>query len=227
MPAAVMIFAAGFGTRMKHLTRDVPKPMIPVAGLPLIDHAIALAKDLPATRIVANLHYKANVLEQHLTDTGVLTITEHPDILDTGGGLRNALSLLGPHPVITLNSDAIWKGPNPLSALMKAWNPDTMDGLLMTLPPARTLGHDSAGDFSRDANGRVKRGPGWVYGGAQILKTHRLEEISEERFSLNRIWDMMIADNSLYAIEYDGLWCDVGHPGGIKIAEDMLRMPDV
>lgn len=224
---SVMVFAAGFGTRMKHLTQSRPKPMIPVAGTPLIDHALALTKDLPDAKIVVNLHYKADVLENHLRDRAVKTVREEPQILDTGGGLRNALPLLGAAPVMTLNSDAIWRGANPLSTLAAAWDPARMDGLLACVAPYNAIGHAGPGNFVADAEGRIQRGDGWIYGGAQIIKTDMLHDIPDDVFSLNRLWDMMIAKNSLYALEYDGKWCDVGHPEGIPLAESMLGAGDV
>ena len=227
MSFPVMIFAAGFGTRMKHLTRDKPKPMVKVAGRPLIDHAIDLAKNAGATKLVANLHYKADVLERYLAGTGVMARVERPQILDTGGGLRNALDLLGDGPVITLNSDAIWKGDNPLADLTHAWEPDKMDALLMTVPLANAIGYQGEGNFVISPTGTATRGPGAVYSGAQIIKPDLLHDITDDVFSLNRVWDMMIEKNSLYALEYNGFWCDVGHPEGIDLAENLLRFNDV
>lgn len=218
----VMIFAAGFGTRMRPLTLERPKPLIEVAGRPLIDHALAMARGLPAERIVINLHYKADMLNAHLQGTDVHMVTEAPDILDTGGGLRNALPLLADTSVMTLNPDAIWRGANPLVQLSQLWAPDRMDGLLMCVPVAQTHGYAGSGDFQSDADGRITRGPGMVYGGCQIIKTDRLTDIAEPVFSLNRLWDVMMADNRLYAAQYGGAWCDVGHPSGIAEAEAML-----
>lgn len=224
---SVMVFAAGFGTRMKQLTQDRPKPMIAVAGRPLIDHTLDLVDALPAARTVVNLHYKAEVLQEHLAGRDLQTSLEWPDILDTGGGLRQALPLLGADPVITLNSDAIWAGANPLTQLCAAWDPDVMDGLLVCVPKARARGHAGPGNFIPDAEGRVTRGDGLIYGGAQIIKTELLQQITAKAFSLNLLWDMMIAKNSLYAVEYAGDWADVGHPDGIRLAEALVRGPDV
>lgn len=218
-----MLFAAGFGTRMKHLTRDRPKPMVQVAGVPLIDHALSLATSCGAKNIVVNLHYKAEILQQHLSGRGIQTIVEEPTILDTGGGLRNALPLLGPDPVMTLNTDAVWGGDNPLDLLRDAWRPDRMEGLLMCIPPHNCVGYQGNGNFVADAQGRITRGDGVVFGGAQIIKTDRLHNIREDAFSLNVLWDQMIAENSLYSLTYGGKWCDVGHPEGITLAEDVLE----
>ncbi|MEX3316155.1 nucleotidyltransferase family protein [Sulfitobacter sp. PS-8MA] len=226
-PDAIMMFAAGFGTRMKHLTQTQPKPMVPLAGRPLIDHALDLARGIAPRRIVANLHYLPDQLEAHLRPQGVATVREMPDILDTGGGLRNALPLLGEGPVFTMNSDAIWAGPNPLTLLRAAWEPRQMDALLMTVPLGQTLGHEGKGDFALGPEGHLTRGPGNVYGGVQIIKTDLLAEIEEERFSLNILWDMMLQRERLFGMAYPGRWCDVGHPGGIALAESLLADADV
>jgi len=223
MSAPVLLFAAGFGTRMKHLTADRPKPLVEVAGRPLIDHTLALAQQISPPVIVANLHYRAEMLEKHLHPLAVETIVEHPDILETGGGLRNALPLLGDGPVITMNTDAIWRGANPLTALLEAWNPDKMDALLMGVPPARAMEHSGEGDFTIDKDGRLTRGAGLVYGGVQIIKTDLLSDIKEQSFSLNLLWDIMLQSGRLYGLTYEGSWCDVGHPGGITTAEELLK----
>ena len=107
---AVMIFAAGFGARMGDLTKDRPKPLITVAGRALIDHALDLVGRGP---VVVNLHYKGAQMEHHLKGRDVRLAWE-PEILETGGGLKAALPLLGAGPVMTLNSDAVWTGDNPL-----------------------------------------------------------------------------------------------------------------
>lgn len=218
-----MIFAAGFGTRMQPLTRDRPKPLVEVAGRPMIDHAIALARNAGAQRIVANLHYKAEMLRDHLKGSGVRFVEEAPDILDTGGGLRHALPVLGDGPVWALNPDAIWQGPNPLKLLKDHWDGGRMDALLLCVPPARAKAHAGSGDFRIGPDGRATRGDAAIYGGAQIIHPGRLAEIPERAFSLNRLWDMLIAERRCFACLYPGAWCDVGHPAAIPIAEEMLK----
>lgn len=226
-PQAVMLFAAGFGTRMGALTADRPKPLIPVAGRALIDHALDLVEGAAIPQRVANLHYRAEMLAAHLAGRNVQLSIEAPDILETGGGLRHALPLMGAGPVFTLNTDAIWQGPNPLVLAQQAWDPDTMDALLVCIPPAQAVGHAGAGDFTPDATGRLTRGPGLIYGGAQIIKTDMLEQIPEQVFSLNLLWDRMLAQGRLFGLRYPGKWCDVGRPEGIDMAERMIGDTDV
>ena len=219
-PRSVMIFAAGKGTRMGALTAHVPKPLIPVAGRPLIDHALALTGGLHR---VVNVHHLAPQLVAHLAGQPDLAISDETDLLrETGGGLRHALPLLGPEPVFTLNSDAVWRGPNPLTVLARAWDPARMDGLVLLMRPEDTRGHAFVSGFCTDDQMRITRGLQHFYPGAQILRTEGLADIPDEVFSLNLLWDRMIAAGRLYGVLYDGLWCDVGRPENIATAEEML-----
>ncbi|MEN9061279.1 nucleotidyltransferase family protein [Ponticoccus litoralis] len=220
MPDAVMLFAAGFGTRMGALTAERPKPLIAVAGRPLLDHALALTAGVP-TRVV-NAHYRAEQVIAHLKDTNIAVSVETPEILDTGGGLRHALPLLGTQPVYTLNTDAVWSGPNPLDRLAAAWQPDRMDALLLCIPLARAVGRSGGGDFALGPGGALMRGGDFVYTGAQIVKTDALAGIGEKAFSLNVLWNQMAQEGRLFGTAYPGRWCDVGHPEGITLAEEML-----
>lgn len=222
---AAMLFAAGFGTRMGALTQDRPKPLIPVAGKALLDHALEVLEGAGIRKIVVNTHYRGAQIAEHLAHRPDLHLVHEELILETGGGLRNALPILGHAPVITLNSDAVWTGKNPVRQLLNAWDVDRMDALLLLLPAAQALGHAGRGDFVMDAQGRLTRAAGaagLIYLGAQILRTEGLAQISDPVFSLNRLWDQAIAKGRAYGIVHHGQWCDVGHPEGIATAERLL-----
>ena len=228
-PEALMIFAAGRGTRMGALTRTRPKPLIRVAGRALIDHALAQAEGASVTRRVVNCHYLADRIAAHLAarandppGTPPVAISHEPVLLDTGGGLRAALPLLGAGPVFTLNSDAVWAGPNPLAALRAGWH-DRAEALLLLVPPERAHARRAGGDFTLGPDGRLKRGGDLVYTGAQIIRTGALAEPEGPVFSLNAVWDAMARRGTLRGLVHDGAWCDVGHPGGIRAAEALLR----
>jgi MurNAc alpha-1-phosphate uridylyltransferase len=223
-PQAVMIFAAGLGTRMGELTRDRPKPLIQVAGRPLIDHALALAAGIP--RVVINTHAHAGQMQAHLARTAPdARISHESERLETGGGLKRALPLLGPGPVFTLNADIFWTGPNPLAGLAAAW---TGEGALLCLVPRdAATGHAGPGDFFLDPDGRLRRrgdaatAP-FVYAGAQIIDTGALAGFDEDVFSLNPVWDALLARGKLRGIVHSGGWVDVGRPEGIALAEAEL-----
>lgn len=224
-PLPLMLFAAGLGTRMGGLTATQPKPLIKVAGKPLIDHALDLASAAGVTQTVVNLHYLGDQLAAHLSRRNVALSWERARILETGGGLKAALPLLGGGPVLTLNSDAVWTGQNPLSQLLTHWDATRMDALLLLAPADRALGHSGKGDFLLDETGRIARAGGAaapVYLGAQILRTEMLADISDEVFSLNLLWDRMIANRRAFGLIHQGGWCDVGRPEGIALAESLL-----
>ncbi len=227
MRPPLMLFAAGYGKRMGALTADRPKPLVTVAGRALMDHALAVVDAAHVGRVVINLHYRGPQIVAHLAArTGIVFSDEADAILETGGGLRHALPLLGADPVLTLNTDAVWTGANPLMQLMAAWDEARMDGLLLLLPAQAALGHTGPGDFAVAPDGRISRGSGGedhVYLGAQILKTAGLADVPEKVFSLNRLWDRMIADGRAFGVVHDGGWCDVGSPDGIVLAETLLR----
>lgn len=225
-PRSLMLFAAGFGTRMGALTADRPKPLIEVAGRPLIDHALDLADAARIGRVVVNLHYRGEQLAAHLAGRGVALSWERERILETGGGLKAALPLLGPGPVLILNSDGVWTGANPLEELLAAWDGARMGALLLLLPVAAARGRDGRGDFALDGEGRISRGAGGedqLYVGASVMDPAALEGISDEVFSLNLAWNRLIAEGRAYGVVHRGGWCDVGHPAGIAEAEAMLR----
>lgn len=221
----LMVFAAGFGTRMGDLTRDRPKPLIEVAGRPLLDHALDLCDAPFIGNRVINLHYRGDQIARHLQGRAIALSWEDP-ILETGGGLRAALPLLGDGPVMTLNTDAVWTGQNPLSELAAHWDDRRMDALLLLAPADQALGHGGTGDFLLDKDGRSSRAkgmPGPVYLGAQILRTDGLAAIDEKVFSVNLLWDRMIAEGRAFGLIHQGGWCDVGRPESIALAEGMLR----
>jgi N-acetyl-alpha-D-muramate 1-phosphate uridylyltransferase len=227
----LMVFAAGLGTRMGAMTQDRPKPLIPVGGRTLLDRALDLAAAADVTRAVINTHYLAPMIAAHLRgrteDRPALTLShEEGQILETGGGLRKARALLGEEVVLTLNPDVVWTGENPLRALVAAWDPARMDALISVLPTAQAGGYSGSGDFVMASDGRLSRAsgrPGVAYLGAQMVALRALDDVAEEVFSMNRVWDRMIAEGRLYGCLHSGGWHDVGRPEAIAGAEALLR----
>lgn len=222
MPGAAMIFAAGLGTRMGALTRTRPKPLVKVAGRALIDRTLDLVPD-PGLRVCVNIHYLAPMLRAHLAGRELMFSEERTRLLETGGGLKAALPLLASDPVFTLNSDAVWTGPSPFKTLADAWDEARMEALLLLVPPGAASGHTGPGDFTLGVDGRLRRGGNHVYSGAQILRTGPVAAVAEDAFSLNRVWDGMLARGTLFGVAHPGGWCDVGRPESIPLAEALLE----
>lgn len=220
MPYPILLFAAGLGTRMGTLTKDRPKALVWVAGRTLLDHALAQTQSANVGCRVVNLHYEGQMIRDHLKGQEIL-FSQEDTLLETGGGLRRALPLLNDDPVLTLNTDAVWHGPNPIDVLCAAWRPQ-METLLLVVPQAQAIGHAGQGDFLIDDTGRLTRGKGPIYTGLQLTRTAGLSAIADDVFSMNRLWDSVQSRDGLYGVSYPGKWCDVGKPDSIPLAEAMV-----
>lgn len=223
MSLPILLFAAGLGTRMGTLTADRPKPLIKVGGKALIDHALQIATEAQTGVKVVNLHYKGDMIRQYLHGQDVVFSDESDLLRETGGGLRHALALLGSTTVITMNTDAVWRGSNPVRHLLEAWDPK-MEALLLVVEKHNAVGHPGKGDFLRDPEGRLQRGPGAIYTGLQIIRTDVMAEIAQTAFSMNVAWDIIAQRGGLYGSVYGGQWCDVGQPSSIPLAEAMINV---
>ncbi len=227
-PNAIMLFAAGFGTRMRELTKLQPKPLVRVANRTLLDHALEQLDQSADLKKVVNCHYFPEQIKTHLMDHKDITVIEEQgSILETGGGLKNALPVLGSNLVFTMNTDAVWQGPNAISTLLESWIPETMDALLLCVPKDNAMGHTGSGDFILADDGRLAYGAGDIYTGVQIIRTDLLSEIDETSFSLKLLWEKLLARKRMYGVRYAGRWCDVGTPEGVTLAEDMLGYSNV
>lgn len=218
-PEAAFIPAAGFGTRMRPLTDRMPKALIPLHGVPILDRAVGMVRAAGIGRIVVNAHYRAGQIADHLLESGVTVSLESPEILDTGGGLKAALPLLAADPVAVLNPDSLYLGPNPVKFLADAWALADADALLLVVPLVDTIGRVGAGDFSLGPGRRITRGQDFVYTGAQILRTGPVAQWPERVFGLNPVWDALIARGRALAVTYPGRWCDLGTPAALAAAE--------
>lgn len=227
-----MVLAAGFGKRMLPLTKDIPKPMVKVAGATLIDRVLDRLAAAGAKRAVVNVHHCGGVLIDHLKNriSPKIEISDERDILlDTGGGVVRALPSLGTKPFFLANSDSIWiEGASPnLSRLANAYDGARMDALLLLAPVAGAVGYAGAGDFTMDSEGRlVKRAErkvaAFVYAGAAILHPRLFGDAPQGAFSLLRSFDKAEQAGRLFGLRLDGVWMHVGTPDAIRGAEDAI-----
>jgi MurNAc alpha-1-phosphate uridylyltransferase len=233
-PETAMVMAAGLGKRMRPLTATRPKPLVEVAGKPLIDHVFDHLRSAGVKRAVVNVHYLADQMEAHLKarvrDIEVLVSDERRQLMETGGGLVQARELIGDKPFVCVNSDNLWvDGPiDAIRQLADQWDDDRMDALLLLVPLARAYCHRGQGDFRLDALGRIteRRKPGrlapFVYTGVQILSPRVIRDWPEGPFSTNLFWTRAMEQRRLWGAVHQGLWFDVGSPEAIKATEAVL-----
>lgn len=231
-----MVLAAGLGTRMRPLTDSVPKPLIPVAGRTLLDRALDRLAEARLQTIVINSHYLGGQIESHIAERQSLqaeprlVVSPEKDLLETGGGVLNALPLLGEAPFVVANGDALWfDGPqSAIARLASFWDPSLMDALLLLFPTAGAIGYRGRGDFFMDVAGRLeRRGEGHVapflFTGVQILSPSLFDGEAPGAFSLNRVYDKALSRDRLYGIRHDGVWYHVGTQEELAHVEAILN----
>lgn len=227
MPQTAMVLAAGLGTRMRPLTDALPKPLIKVAGKPLIDWTLDRFAAAGVKRAIVNVHYRADQMESHLAGRELPKIAisdERALLLETGGGLRKARPLLGEAPVFCTNTDAIFvdNGAEPCAALAGAWRDDEMDALLLVVPTGKASGYDGGGDFDLDAGRprwRIGDSAPFVFTGLQIIRPTLLDDTPDGPFSTRILWDKALTAGRMRAIVHNGAWMHVGDARGLELAE--------
>lgn len=239
-PTRAMVLAAGLGQRMRPVTDTIPKPLIEVGGRSMLDHALDRLADARVETVVVNTHWLADRIEAHLqarSAAGLLprtVISHEPVLLETGGGIKKALPLLGPDPIYTVNSDILWlDGPTPaLARLARAWDPDRMDALLLLAPTVWSVGYDGKGDFHMDPAGALtwrqeQQLAPFVFAGVQIIKPELFADLPDGPQSTRVIWERVQERGRLFGLRHDGPWYHVGTPDAIPLVDAQLRKPAV
>lgn len=228
-PKRAMVLAAGLGTRMRPFNGGIPKPLVAVAGKPLIDYALDRLAEAGVECAVVNVHHLADQIERHLAHRQrpkIVISDERTELLGTGGGVVKALPELGDGPFFHVNSDTIWiDGVQPnLRRLAAAFDPARMDALLLLATTAASIGYSGRGDFLMAPDGRLMRrgerevAP-FVYAGAAILTPAFFADAPAGAFSMSPLFDRSAEAGRLCGLRLEGLWMHVGTPEAIKAAE--------
>ncbi|MEJ0094487.1 MAG: nucleotidyltransferase family protein [Methylocella sp.] len=234
IPTKAMVFAAGLGARMRPLTLTTPKPLIKVAGKPMIDHMLDRFADVGVETAIVNVHYLADQIEAHLAarkTPKIMISDERDELLDQGGGIAKALPLLGPEPFFLCNTDALWiEGPKQnLRRLAEAWDPDVMDILLLVAATTASIGVDWPGDFLMAPDGRLTRraerevAP-FAYAGVGIVKPELFSGETRKIFPLAPFFFEAAQRGRLFGQRLDGFWLHVGAPQVIAEAEWVVSL---
>lgn len=236
-----IVLSAGLGTRMGSMSRTTPKPLVQVAGKPLLDHTFEKLDVAGIGPVVVNVHHLADKIEAHLSsriaDGRVLISNERDTLLDTGGGVKKALPLLGPAPFFAINSDALWcdGGVPTLTRLHQAFDPAEMDVLLLLVRTEDALGYDGPGDFIPERQdekltpirfrGDAPSAP-VMFGGIQIVAPSIYDDMPDGVWSNREIFRKAAARGRLYGLIHDGRWFHVGTPEAVRQAEEQLQQLD-
>lgn len=232
VPRRAMVLAAGMGMRMRPLTLTRPKPLVMVGGSTLLDHALDRLAAVGVERAVVNTHYLGDMIADHLAgrDQPAITLSPEEELLDTGGGVRQALPHLGDQPFYVVNADILWlDGPSPaLARLAAAWNPAVMDALLLLMPIVAAVGYEGSGDYHLDADGVARYRDAdepapFVYAGVQIIKPELYADAPGGPFSNLALWRKAEAAGRLHGLRHDGVWFHVGTPEAVRDVNAQLQ----
>ena len=230
-----IVLAAGQGERMRPLTTRLPKPLVRLAGRPLIDHVLDRLTRAGVEKVVVNVHYLADQIEAHLSprqgSRPEIVISDERDLLlNTGGGVAKALPKLGPGPFFVHNADSVWSDSvqAALPEMLRQWDKERMDCLLLLAPLASSLGYSGKGDFAMAPDGRLsRRGERQVvpfaFAGVSLCDERLFKDAPQGPFSLNLLWDRSLKAGRLYGIRLDGRWMHVGTPEALAEAENWFE----
>ncbi len=227
-----MVLAAGLGVRMRPLTLTCPKPLLRVAGITLLDHALDRLAVAGVETAVVNYCYLGEMIAAHLGGRAAprIVLSPEPEPLETGGGIKRALRHLGDRPFVSVNADILWlDGAVPaVRRLAEAWDPVRMDALLLMMPVERAHGYHGRGDFAIDTNCRLLRpaegeSAPYVFSGVQIISPRLFADTPEGAFSTNLVWDRALPAGRLCGLVHDGEWFHVGTPEALQATNDWFE----
>ena len=224
--STIMILAAGLGKRMKHYTKKVPKPLIKLNNETLIEKIIKRIENSGFKKIVINIFYLKSKIKKELNKKFKIRIfySEEKTLLNTGGGIKNAIKILKDKEFFVVNSDIIWeeKYKNPFKQLNEFWDNNKMDALLLLFPKKA----NDNGDFNINKSNRIiknKNNPRYIFTGIQILKSKIFSKIKKKKFPLSLIYDQLIEKRRIFGVVYKGNWFHIGTLESLKEYEMMLE----
>ncbi|HVW57607.1 MAG TPA: nucleotidyltransferase family protein [Rhizobiaceae bacterium] len=230
-PKKAIVLAAGLGLRMRPITEKMPKPLIKIAGKPLLDWGLDALARAGVDEAVVNVHHLPDQIRSHISGRAAPRIVisdETEQLLDSAGGIIKALPTLGASPFFLVNADTFWiDGPDPdLSRLALAWDAGKMDMLLMLADPNSAVGHTGKTDFLLADDGTLSRSGGdengLIYAGAAIIDAAIFAGANVIPQSLNRYFDIAIGKSRLHGMKMKGQWITVGTPDAIPAAEEAV-----
>lgn len=204
-----MLLAAGLGKRLRPITDTIPKPLLNVGGKSLIEHQLERLREAGIQDVVINLHHLGDQIRSKLGDGSRLGVnirySIESELLETGGGIKKALPMLGDSPFLVTSADTyldfdLGLLPNELPAGM-------LGLLVMTHNPE----HHPDGDYALDENSLLQlEGDKLTYTGVGMLHPDLVRDVPDSVFMLRKVFDEAVRGGKFRGIKHDGYWCDVG-----------------
>ena len=224
-----MILAAGFGKRIHPLTHKLPKPLLKIGNTTLLSNALKFLELFGISEVVINVHYLGEQIVDYINKNKfnlIINIVKEKDtILDTGGGVLNAIQYFSKEAFLIINPDTIWSSHylEELKLMQKIFFENKKKCLLLVVNREKSFDKSFKGDFNLKnhlINRKDKDNLEYIYTGLQIIKPEIFSDINEKVFSINRIWDKLIANKELNAIESN---IDFLHVSTLDIYKALLK----
>jgi len=235
-PDTAVILSAGLGTRMRPLTLTTPKPLLLLDGQPILGHALDRLRAAGVKKIIVNTHHLAEQVEAYCAAYPDVAFSREPLLLDSGGAIvaMRAKKMLPEKPFYMINGDTFWvDGPtDTLRRLAEAFDPATMDVMLLLARTAGTIAEAGRGDFLWPRDGDLRRrderdvAP-YLFAGIQIVTPALFDSAPPPPFSMNFLWDVALAAGRLGAIVHDGVWFHLTTPDDLARADAVLAAREV
>ena len=235
-PDTAVILSAGRGTRMRPLTLTTPKPLLPLAGRPILAHVLERLADAGVKNIIVNAHHLADQMADFLAAYPGVTLSREAQLQETGGAITalRDKNLLPDSPFYIVNGDTYWvDGPSDtLGRLAAAFNPEKMDVMLLLARAAGAVAETGRGDFLWPRDGALHRrgerdvAP-YLFAGVQIASPALFAAAPPGPFSMNFLWDQAMEAGRLSAIVHDGVWFHLSTPADLASADAVLAAGEV
>ena len=224
-----LVLAAGLGKRLLPLTKDTPKPLLPVQGVAMLDRAISKLTEVGITEIIVNTHHHASQVKEHLRKYDNSNITLHiiheEKLLDVGGSIMNAMQRFAAEPLLVFNSDVLLEGS--LQPLLDKWDASKMQALLLLQDSQQLLDARQWGDFDLAENGKIIRNAGggrYVWTGIYIMTPEIFAGYRLRTFYITEIVSKATPQNfdkyAWYGLVNQTKWLDIGNAANYEYANN-------
>lgn len=226
---AALILSAGFGTRLGEITKHTPKALLEVNGVPMLERIISQIKESGISNIVINTHYLPNKINEFIKnysskDPSInFMISHEPEILDTGGGIKQAANLFDLNTILITNCDGFFV-ENPIPNLLKAWKPEVMDTLLLLQDKDKCIDLKLNGDFDIGNKGEILRNKtnSHIFTGSRVMKVKDIRNISSHKFHFISDYLLpLLPSNKIQGLSNKGKWLDIGSQDSLKAASNL------
>ena len=203
-----LVLCAGYGKRLNPLTLKNPKPLLKLNNLTLLENTINLIKKLGINEIKLNTFYLKDqikiFIEEKNFDVKIEIIEDGNEILDTGGGIFNMINSLNEENFMVFNPDTVWSIEylNCIKKMENFYFSKRIKNILMVVNKDLSFDKKLKGDFNLEKNLLSKGDKNqYIYTGCQILNRNLLKNINKKVFSINEIWNELVAKNNLFGFE--------------------------